>query len=120
MHVDDMKAVGVLSGGSVRAIGYGESRSPASRKVPQGMIFVPTGHLSPDGRYTDGTGMPRQRAGVEVEPIDPEDTKERSATAIIHLRQSRAAYSVPAWEQIETGRYMPRRIRGSFPGRELG
>jgi hypothetical protein len=25
-----------------------------------------------------------------------------------------------AWEMIETGRYMPRRIRGSFPGRELG
>jgi hypothetical protein len=26
----------------------------------------------------------------------------------------------PAWEEIEAGRYMPRRIRGSFPGRELG
>jgi len=26
----------------------------------------------------------------------------------------------PAWEEIENGRYMPRRIRGSFPGRELG
>ena len=26
----------------------------------------------------------------------------------------------PAWEMIEPGRYMPRRIRGSFPGRELG
>jgi hypothetical protein len=25
-----------------------------------------------------------------------------------------------AWEMIENGRYMPRRIRGSFPGRELG
>jgi hypothetical protein len=25
-----------------------------------------------------------------------------------------------AWQQIEPGRYMPRRIRGSFPGRELG
>lgn len=25
-----------------------------------------------------------------------------------------------AWEQIETGRYMPRRIRGSYRGRELG
>jgi hypothetical protein len=24
------------------------------------------------------------------------------------------------WEQIETGRYMPRRIRGSCRGRELG
>lgn len=25
-----------------------------------------------------------------------------------------------AWEQIELGRYRPRRIRGSFRGRELG
>jgi hypothetical protein len=25
-----------------------------------------------------------------------------------------------AWQQIEPGRYMPLRIRGSFPGRELG
>jgi hypothetical protein len=25
-----------------------------------------------------------------------------------------------AWEMLEPGRYMPRRIRGSFPGRELG
>ncbi len=27
---------------------------------------------------------------------------------------------VRAWEQIETGRYMPRRIKGSFKGRALG
>ncbi|MBV9122874.1 MAG: hypothetical protein JO112_05930 [Planctomycetes bacterium] len=27
---------------------------------------------------------------------------------------------VPAWEQVDTGRYMPRRIRGSCRGRELG
>jgi hypothetical protein len=25
-----------------------------------------------------------------------------------------------AWELVEAGRYRPRRIRGSFPGRELG
>ena len=31
-----------------------------------------------------------------------------------------AADPVPAWEEIEAGRYMPRRTRGSFPGRELG
>ena len=30
------------------------------------------------------------------------------------------AERVPAWEEIEAGRYRPRRIRGSFPGRELG
>jgi hypothetical protein len=27
---------------------------------------------------------------------------------------------LPAWVEIETGRYQPRRIRGSFRGRELG
>jgi len=26
----------------------------------------------------------------------------------------------PAWEEIEPGRYMPRRVRGSFRGRALG
>jgi hypothetical protein len=26
----------------------------------------------------------------------------------------------PAWELVGAGRYMPRRIRGSFRGRELG
>jgi hypothetical protein len=26
----------------------------------------------------------------------------------------------PPWEMIESGRYMPRRIRGSYRGRELG
>jgi hypothetical protein len=25
-----------------------------------------------------------------------------------------------AWEEVDAGRYMPRRIRGSFRGRELG
>jgi hypothetical protein len=25
-----------------------------------------------------------------------------------------------AWEEIAAGRFMPRRTRGSFPGRELG
>jgi hypothetical protein len=27
---------------------------------------------------------------------------------------------IPAWEEIEAGRFMPRRIRGSFRGRTLG
>ena len=31
-----------------------------------------------------------------------------------------AAPDAVAWEMIEAGRYMPRRIRGSLLGRELG
>jgi hypothetical protein len=31
-----------------------------------------------------------------------------------------ATSDVLAWQMIEQGRYMPRRIRGSFRGRELG
>ena len=27
---------------------------------------------------------------------------------------------VRAWEEIEPGRFMPRRVRGSFPGAKLG
>lgn len=34
--------------------------------------------------------------------------------------QDPAAERVSAWEMIEAGRYQPRRIRGSFPGRDLG
>ena len=37
---------------------------------------------------------------------------------------NRAAQTEPGavapWEQLAPGRYMPRRTRGSFPGRELG
>jgi hypothetical protein len=28
--------------------------------------------------------------------------------------------SAPPWEEIESGRFRPRRIRGSYRGRELG
>ena len=28
--------------------------------------------------------------------------------------------AAPAWELLEAGRYRPRRIRGSYRGRELG
>ena len=31
-----------------------------------------------------------------------------------------AAEQVPAWTEIEEGRFMPRRVRGSNPGRALG
>ena len=34
--------------------------------------------------------------------------------------EERDLAEVPAWEEIAAGRYMPRRIRGSFRGRVLG
>jgi hypothetical protein len=36
-----------------------------------------------------------------------------------HFRDDPAA-EIRAWEQIDTGRYMPRRIKGSCKGRALG
>ena len=45
------------------------------------------------------------------------ETDERAA---IRRRRRTGDERVPAWEEIEAGRYMPRRIRGSFRGRELG
>ena len=47
-------------------------------------------------------------------PSDPRPRRERASGR----RPSRDRG--PAWELVETGRYRPRRIRGSFPGRELG
>jgi hypothetical protein len=49
--------------------------------------------------------------------------KTRKHAGVIDLArtaQEAAADGVAAWEEIEAGRYRPRRIRGSFPGRELG
>jgi hypothetical protein len=43
---------------------------------------------------------------------------QENAGALSHLLGEDE--SVPPWELIDTGRYMPRRIRGSFRGRELG
>ena len=51
---------------------------------------------------TGGPGKPRPRGADASPPALPEPA------------------AGPAWEQVESGRYRPRRIRGSFPGRELG
>jgi hypothetical protein len=37
-----------------------------------------------------------------------------------HAAGSPEGEEVAAWEEIENGRYMPRRVRGSCHGRELG
>ena len=54
------------------------------------------------------------RRAAEHEPIPgPDMDPGRPAAAS-------GRSDAPPWEQIAAGRYMPRRIRGSFRGRELG
>lgn len=49
----------------------------------------------------------------ELEPIP--DAQERAADAT-----PEGSEPVRPWEEIEPGRFMPRRVRGSFPGGKLG
>jgi formylmethanofuran dehydrogenase subunit D len=74
MNADDMKAEGIVSGGSVRV--WSENGEAVflckEGKVPAGMIFVPYGPPTCRlmGQYTDGTGMPTSKGWeVEVEPV---------------------------------------------------
>jgi hypothetical protein len=48
------------------------------------------------------------------------DTPANKKSWILEIVPGEPADAVPAWEQVEPGRYMPRRIRGSYRGRELG
>jgi formylmethanofuran dehydrogenase subunit D len=77
MNPEDMKALGIQSGSTVRArSGHGEvTFRCVEGKLPKGMIFVPYGpptcHLM--GQHTDGTGMPTSKGWeVEIEPVAPE------------------------------------------------
>jgi hypothetical protein len=47
-------------------------------------------------------------------------SKEPEDALIPASADSSAGEEVAAWEEIEDGRYMPRRVRGSCHGRELG
>jgi formylmethanofuran dehydrogenase subunit D len=74
MNPDDMKDVGIPSGGTVRVRSEtGEAVFQCREgKVPQGMIFVPYGPPTCRlmGQTTDGTGMPTSKGWeVEVEPV---------------------------------------------------
>ena len=51
---------------------------------------------------------------IDNRPPEIDQTLRRSAG------MGGGAGKVSGWEMIEIGRYMPRRVRGSFPGRELG
>ncbi len=44
----------------------------------------------------------------------PSDVQERADPSV------QATDEIIAWEEIETGRFMPRRIRGSYRGGKLG
>jgi hypothetical protein len=55
-----------------------------------------------------GSEPARDRAG-EVERATAAQFAEEAAPA-----------EAPAWEEISSGRYLPRRIKGSFKGRALG
>ena len=77
MNLEDMKAVGVSSGGTVRVRSVlGEATFKCVEgKLPEGIVFVPYGpptcHLM--GQDTDGTGMPTSKGWeVEIEPIESE------------------------------------------------
>ncbi len=37
-----------------------------------------------------------------------------------HFSEDQPQQEFAAWEEIDTGRFMPRRVRGSNPGRALG
>jgi hypothetical protein len=48
------------------------------------------------------------------------DVQGPDGALIPQVPQETEAANPRPWEQIDTGRYMPRRIRGSCRGRELG
>jgi formylmethanofuran dehydrogenase subunit D len=85
MHPDDMKAIGVPSGSTVRVRSlWGEATFMCVEgKTPSGMVFVPYGPPTCRlmGQYTDGTGMPLSKGWeVEVELLELPGAKAEDNT----------------------------------------
>ena len=124
MNADDMKEAGITQGGNVLVRSeHGEvTFKCVEGKVPSGMIFVPYGpptcHLMGQSRTEPECRRPR--AGRSKLSLWNDEVGLTEAAAAAPEAPSDPASDVLAWEQIEAGRYMPRRIRGSFRGRELG
>ena len=62
------------------------------------------------------------RAGDGVRKSEPPGDRARSLDPALAAQFTNVAETgdVQAWEEIDTGRYMPRRIKGSCKGRALG
>ena len=56
---------------------------------------------------------------MEPETLRERDKETEQATAA-QFTGDAGPGAVMAWEEIDTGRYMPRRIKGSCKGRALG
>lgn len=60
-------------------------------------------------------------AAAETESMGPGTTRGPLEAIPVGLSLPEAGdQNAPAWEMVGAGRYMPRRIRGSCRGRELG
>jgi hypothetical protein len=54
-----------------------------------------------------------------LERTSQSDDRIETATAVQFTGET-ASDESPAWEKVASGRYMPRRIKGSYKGRALG
>ena len=51
---------------------------------------------------------------------DPSNRMEIAGEKSPHFTVEEAAVDYAAWEEVDAGRFMPRRVRGSCQGRALG
>ena len=52
--------------------------------------------------------------------MEPDNLREQTPSTSAQFADEPLPDDVPAWEQVDAGRYMPRRIKGSCKGRALG